>query len=99
MQPVPGDHLVSAGDNQSIGSRRGFFLLFIAFFACAGCLWFVALQPAWTNHIRFLASVFIILAAVLTVASLARRLPVENAIMAAVYVVIISFVVQIAGLK
>ncbi|MDB6121908.1 MAG: hypothetical protein JWQ71_901 [Pedosphaera sp.] len=90
---------MSNQEDQRNLAQRIFPLLLLAFFACVVWLLLVALQLAPAKNSHLLEATFLVLAAVLTVASLARRLPVENAIMAAIYVAAISFIVEIVGVK
>lgn len=92
---------MESAENQSGPSHRTLLhkLLFAAFFTLLAWWLLVEFQVVSPKYFRLVQGALPVIAAVLTIANLIRRLPVENAIMAGVYVAGISGVVQIIGLK
>jgi uncharacterized membrane protein len=74
-------------------------LLFAAFFGLLAWWLLVEFQVVSPKYLHLVQGALPVITAVLTIANLTRRLPVENAIMAGVYVAGISGIVQIIGLK
>jgi uncharacterized membrane protein len=88
-------------ENQSKPAYRALLhkVLFLGFFTLLAWWLLVAFQVTPAKYLRFVQGALPVAAAVLTIANLIRRLPVENAIMAGIYVAGISGVVQIIALK
>lgn len=69
-----------------------------AFLLCAGA-WIAWLGQGPSPGEQWLGGLALVLAVAATVAGLARNLPIENSIMAAVFVALISGLIQIVGVK
>jgi uncharacterized membrane protein len=93
--------MASHQENQrEVGWRNRLYnILRLVFLAAAVGALLMTFQVTPSKYSPLFEGLFLVLAAALTMANHARRLPVENAIMAAIFIAVISSLVQIIGVK